>query len=350
MCVAVIMEPGAELSVDEVVRMSRANGDGVGFAWADGEVVQWLKAIKYSPEKVAGLINRTKDHFRLVHFRLSTAGGVRAELCHPFEIGPLASCSHAGSGNKVLIHNGHWRRWTDVFDLMKKEETLPDLGPWSDTRLAALMASWDMDWLDTVDGKVAVMDGEGNVKMYGTWDTLRPGVKVSNTSWQAHTYAYTKSGRDRHMMGWGWTEKEWEEYEKHQEVAAKDRAKKEMDDEEREKEKGEGKEAGGGEVGMVAGRKDRKLLPSHNSGGGDNGGANGARNGKGKDVPLAEGPQENEIYDHIPWQNPSTKKWWWITWASEVSGRARVEEISESRSREILEQITAARAAGRTQG
>src|SRR6478752_550194 len=113
MCVAIIMEPGTELSLEEVQKMGKANGDGVGFAWADGQTVQWYKTVVYEPEQIAFHINKRKDFFRLVHFRLSTAGGVRSELCHPFDVSPVASCAPAGESNMVLIHNGHWHRWSD---------------------------------------------------------------------------------------------------------------------------------------------------------------------------------------------------------------------------------------------
>ncbi len=215
MCVAISMDPGTELTEEEVLKMNRSNADGAGFAWARDGVVHWFKTKEPNPFKFHRMVNYWRDYPRLVHFRLSTAGGVKDELCHPFEIGPMASAASIGKGNKVMIHNGHWGRWGDVFDIMKKEQLIPDSGPWSDTRLGAWLASFDEDWLDTMEGRVATLDGAGNRVLRGAWEGLRDGIKVSNKYWD-HDYNYTRSGKDRNWRGWGWTEKQWENWEAHQ--------------------------------------------------------------------------------------------------------------------------------------
>lgn len=399
MCVAVTLEPGAEMTLDEVYKMGMANGDGVGFAWADGTAVHWLKAIRYNPKKVMELINSHAQEFRLLHFRLSTVGGVKAELCHPFEIGPKADYRPAGSGSKVLIHNGHWRRWDDVFDIMKKENILPDTGPWSDTRFAALAASWDMDWLDTVDGKVAVMDFEGNTKFWGNWDKLREGIKVSNTYWQSHNYDYKRSGNHRSWMGWGWTEWEWKEYERHQSDALQARMEAEEklnEKDDKEGTKSEGKQEGkkekgkGGKGGnhvehdagsrLGDGPRTRWVYDAERGTWRDPGVNTGSGDGEGKHVQLAKGSnatgmenekgqfntdefqvskwvllagkegQEAALYDHRPWNNKATGKWYWIPWDCEYAQKSRIEQLTETRARSLLEQITAALSARGGQG
>lgn len=370
MCVAVVLAPETELSVEEINKMMRANGDGAGFAWADGTSVQWFKALDPDPEKVHWAVNKRRQYPRLLHFRLATAGGIKVELCHPFEVGPKAASSAQGSGSKVLIHNGHWYRWNDIFDLYKREDLLPDTGPWSDTRFAAFVASGDPDWLEVVGGKVAVMDYEGTIKMYGSWDNLRDGIKVSNTVWQSHTYNYTRSGSHRHMMGWGWTNKEWEEYEKH-EKDKRERAAKELEDEsKRQKEQTpqgetsketstsgnsrgvwEGYNHQRGNVGVGAGYRHGQALQTPDAAGGNLGRNYGGGNGEGKRDSLGqasskengkEGQSGQEIYDHTPWQNPATKEWWFIPWDCEHSGRSRFEKISEVRARTLLGQAATA--------
>lgn len=352
MCVAIIMEPGTELSLDEINKMGKANGDGVGFSWADGEVVQWYKTVVYNPEKIHYHINARKDYFRLVHFRLSTAGGVKPELCHPFEVGPMASCEPAGSASMVLIHNGHWHRWNDVFDIMKKEDILPDVGPWSDTRFMSLLASYDPEWLDTVGGRVATMDYQGNIKMWGDWEDLRPGVKVSNKHWERHTYSFKRSGRDRNWQGWGWTEENWRDYEKAKEDAKKEREEQEAKKEAQNGSQGQSQESGtqGTEektwpVRVGAERGDGRVSALSAETQGKDAGRDSSGSGEGEQhVPMGKIQRQTSadgrpqvIYDHTPWQNPSTKRWYWLN-PDDLGkpGKPKITEITETRARQIM--------------
>lgn len=397
------MEPDTELSLDEVFKMGRSNADGIGVAWADGDQVEWYKSINYTPQSATKFINERKGFFRLVHFRLSTVGGVRVDLCHPFEVGPMASSSQHGHSAKVLIHNGHWHRWTDIIDILKKEEALPDGGPWSDSRLAAYLAAFDEDWLDVVTGRVATMDGKGNIKLLGSWETLRPGIKVSNKIWD-HNFNYKRSGRDRDWPGWGWTQDQWEAKQRHEEQLAKEaeeeEKKKKTKNEQEKKEKAANADAkegttqgaivrmggGSGNGGAVvtkaqagadaaAGQKLGRGGDAGNTGRGGVGGAAGypwdpddGHGGSGFRGPVyywqgdrqimdASGPfvvngeakvdvKSNEtVFDHRPWQNPASKRWYWIPPESVStkggSPRYRVEEIHADTARAILESITA---------
>lgn len=207
MCVAVTLKPGSYLDLDEVVKMHRNNADGVGIAWAREGAVQWWKTVKVDPEYITKAIAVWKDYPRLVHFRFATAGGARPDLCHPFEIGPLANCRVTGIGSKVMIHNGHWSRWDEVKRLLDRENLLPD-GPWSDSRLAAYLAHEDPEWLTALGGKVAVMDGAGEIQRLGSWEQIREGVMVSNTNWQTTTFQRGGYQGYRAWKGWQWTEEE----------------------------------------------------------------------------------------------------------------------------------------------
>lgn len=349
MCVAVTMEPGTVLTEEEVVRMGRANGDGVGVSWAENGVVEWYKAIAYNPEFILKLINERVSMFRMVHFRLSTAGGVRSDLCHPFEVGPMANCDSHGHAFKVLMHNGHWHRWSDVFDILKGEGLLPDVGPWSDTRLAALMASYDIDWVDTVGGKVATMDGDGNIAFWGTWEELRPGIKVSNKTWD-HNFNYKRSGKDRQWQGWGWTEENWKEHEAHQ---ASERAKRLKEEKEENDKKGfkggQGQKAGEIRVAMEQG--DRHVRTVQTEEGGKDGGYSGSRNGQGGSSSFAPTHytyfRDDGKFDLTPWQSTATQKWWKVDPNSVKGGNCRVVEITEAEARRLMEQTPASPAGGK---
>lgn len=243
MCVAISLLPGAELTLDEIEKMHKSNADGVGLAWAEtsAKVVRWYKTTKVNLNTIHHMINHHVNKPRLVHFRYATAGGTKTELCHPFEIGPLASCKPTGAAAKVMIHNGHWGSWDDVLKLMAKEGLLPDRGPWSDSRLAALLAYHDEDWLEALGGRVAILDGLGQFTHRGDWTQHRDGVKVSNTSWNS-TYSYKRGGYtgSRSWQGWGWDDSDWAEYEANQEqrrLAAIENYRKEQEREQAEKAK-----------------------------------------------------------------------------------------------------------------
>lgn len=232
MCVAITMAPGTILTEDEVVRMDRANADGVGVAWANGSVVEWWKTTQVDPVDVARMITEFKELPRLVHFRLATAGGARPELCHPFEIGPLASYGEAtsktvvvGKSSKVLIHNGHWHKWNELSGFLNKANLLPP-GHWSDSRLAAFLANEDPTWLEEVNGRIAVMLNTGATHRLGDWSELREGIHVSNCHWQTASVPRGGYTGYRRWKGWGWDEEEWaafmaEEAEKEQQETKK---------------------------------------------------------------------------------------------------------------------------------
>lgn len=217
MCVAITLEPGTKLEVDEIERMNNANADGVGIAWAYNGQVHWAKTLKVNPEQVHDIIDWWSNFPRLVHFRLATAGGTKTELCHPFDISAESICTPVGSSQRVMIHNGHWSRWQEVLKLLGDEGLLPDKGPWSDSRLAAWLAHEDMDWLQALGGRVAVMNADETVTRTGDWVELRSGVWVSNKHWeyrQPKRGGYAGYNGQRGWKGWEWSEEDWAELER----------------------------------------------------------------------------------------------------------------------------------------
>lgn len=319
MCVAVSMEPGTQLSLDEVTRMTNANADGAGFAWAEDGVVHWYKTVNYTPEYLTKLINERMGYFRLVHFRLATVGGVKAELCHPFEVGPLANPSATGRGARVLIHNGHWSRWDDIYDLWKKEGALPDYGPWSDSRFMAMLANEQQEWLDVVGGRVALMSGDGSTEFWGDWAKLRDGILVSNRIWESHTYNYKRHGRSSGLnhtwqgAPWGLTKEEYDEYER---WSGDFHGKKGSYEQKGTTQGAQGKEEEKATTGVVS-KSTNGAVPSNGRASGDSGG--GVRGGGKEGGELLhqgngrEGTgerSEKERIDFTPWQNPASGKWY----------------------------------------
>lgn len=347
MCVAVILDPGAELSFEEVCKMANANADGVGLAWATGDTVEWWKATTYSYQYAHKVINDFKESPRLLHFRLSTVGGIRPELCHPFEIGPMASAASRGHGQEVLIHNGHWSRWKDIFDILKEEGALPDAGPWSDSRLAAFLAHMNREWLTTVTGRVATLSADGDISVLGDWKKLREGVFVSNNLWD-HSYNYRRSGRDREWEGWGWTEQEWKEKMAHQAAKEKEKANAEKKDSGGEGVEKDPEKAGGIKNGVAVEPRDRAGSSGLTSTRTDQGGStNGVRNSGVSEGGADHGKEKDEeeikrLYNFKPWHNKTNNKWYGIDPSSVTRTSYRVVEVPAEGGGQAVEQSTPA--------
>ncbi len=172
--------------------MEWLNDDGAGVAWVENSAVHYAKGLRsFELFDMASSIEGP----RLVHFRMATAGGDSPLLCHPFPITRKAELRLQGWADSVLIHNGHWSGHELAETLMGP---LPK-GPWSDTRLMArilaLRARVDVwaEWLvkDQHVGKLATLDKEGTLAMYGNW-TEHNGAYYSNMHW-GYESAYTYS-------------------------------------------------------------------------------------------------------------------------------------------------------------
>lgn len=356
MCVAVTLNPGATLTEEEVFKMGMANGDGFGFAWAEDGIVNWWKTLQYDVDYLTHLINSYKEFPRFVHFRLSTVGGVKVELCHPFEVGPMATAAVQGHAQKVLMHNGHWSMGDDIFKILRKEGGLPDDGPWTDTRLAALLASRDELWLTVVTGKVATLDGDGTIKTHGFWDDLRTGIKVSNKYWN-HDHQFPRHGSNRHWQGWGWNEVHWKNHDAWKKQKEKDEAeeRKKREEEEDKKDKANGKngKTGSGKKQGTAGKEDEKGAGDRKTGagGGQEGDvASGPRNrhvlpagsterDPGDEQKEARMAQVVRRYDYTPWYNRATGEWVQV----DPNGTGTVRLITEDEAVAYLEQAAIAR-------
>lgn len=198
MCVAFVIHGKQVPSLADLQNMESHNPDGAGLGWAEKDRVHWIKGLT-AKEVHEWLSENDLPRPILGHFRLSTVGGKRADLCHPFPINRTADVRVAGSSGALLIHNGHWYDWekyTKMFD------ELPD-GPWSDTRLTAYMMAQFPDEISEIvklnGGKLAVLNGKGKVRRFGSWTTVKEykGIYFSNTYWQ-----YTRTNNWR-AYDWG---------------------------------------------------------------------------------------------------------------------------------------------------
>jgi len=170
MCLLITAE-GKRPSEELLRRAARANSDGAGIAWIEGELVRWEKNV--DPEVAIRLAARVPMPF-LVHFRWATVGGVNTPLCHPFPVSRGVSTQAAGRARAVLAHNGHWHGWEDHSGaIAARAGVRVPKGPWSDSRAIAWVAHLvGEEALELIDEKVAILDKDG-IRRYGTgWHDL----------------------------------------------------------------------------------------------------------------------------------------------------------------------------------
>ena len=186
MCVAIII-PGAAKwpSKETLLACEKANQHGGGIAWTDPDkrIVRWKKGI--TAEEIYEITQQVKPP-GLIHFRISTAGGVVPELCHPFPVTKESSLALEGTAHQVMIHNGHFSKWDEILLLkMPPGKKLPS-GSLSDSRAMAWLAShYGQNFFLLTGEKIACLDGMGRTVWYkpNAWTTI-DGCEFSNTSWK----------------------------------------------------------------------------------------------------------------------------------------------------------------------
>ncbi len=118
-------------------KAEKANSDGAGIAWREGDKVKWAKGLK--ARELSDFVAYGPPW--MIHFRKATVGKAIPELSHPFGVDETADLSVAGeTTGGVLAHNGGWWDWhSTLVGLINEGHVLPK-GPWSDSRAMAWLA------------------------------------------------------------------------------------------------------------------------------------------------------------------------------------------------------------------
>lgn len=152
-----------------LVRMAEEqNPHGGGIAWREGGRVRFHKGI--DSNDILRIMDKIKPPV-IVHFRISTAGGVCPELTHPFPVTAQVGLELEGKTNAVIAHNGSLINWQQlVVNHLSPANKLP-AGVWSDTRAMAWLAHiHGPDIFEFLGEKVAYMSGtELKVYMLNKW-------------------------------------------------------------------------------------------------------------------------------------------------------------------------------------
>lgn len=79
-----------------------------------------IKGLDLSPTKIAKDTEK-EEGICMFHTRLASCGGVKDELCHPFDV-------EGDAGKYVVMHNGHWGGWWSYSDEEKSDtQTMANL-------------------------------------------------------------------------------------------------------------------------------------------------------------------------------------------------------------------------------
>lgn len=199
MCVICVSERGKrQPSIDELKQMWKSNPDGAGYMYARSGAVHIRKGFMKWSDFVEAMAreNFTADDAVVYHFRISTQGGVKAEMTHPF---PLT--------NKLLItemlrvrcscgiaHNGIIPVTADANDKEYSDTArfITDYMTWIIQHRSDLRDEKKLEQIKRLIGrsKLAIMTTDGEIAKVGDFTDV-DGIMVSNTYWQHDLNKFT---------------------------------------------------------------------------------------------------------------------------------------------------------------
>lgn len=205
MCIIICVEDGHFPTKATLKSAESLNSDGGAIAWLNKDgTMSYKKGIKAS--KISKIIKNqlTPNHVKtaIIHFRIASVGGVKPQLCHPFEITNEVSLN-MGKGKtttELLFHNGTWSDYADtLLDYLKVQKTPVQIpkGDYSDSRIMAYLAfqlgHQELNKLVSGWNKIAILTSEGIVK-YGTGWVNHKGNSCSNDyAWKESVYSWNQS-------------------------------------------------------------------------------------------------------------------------------------------------------------
>lgn len=212
MCIAIYKPSGAQFPSKETLRTCFTNNpDGAGFAYSDGRSMIIRKGY-FDFDSFYGALKKAKKQSRtgdfLIHFRISTQGGINSDNCHPF---PLSTNDddlrkRFVKSDYAIIHNGiipltsdySYYGWSkkdpkkyspsDTALFVRDYLTLIINGPgyYKDTRKRQLITR-------LIESKMAIMYKNGHCELFGDGWKKDGGVWYSNDTYKAKktTYSYS---------------------------------------------------------------------------------------------------------------------------------------------------------------
>lgn len=99
MCIAILNRLENPVSKTYFKNSLYNNGDGFGMAWIENGQIKTFKSLSQDANRLYKRYLKTfesSENPMLLHFRISTSGGINIENTHPFSVSP----------NLVFMHNG----------------------------------------------------------------------------------------------------------------------------------------------------------------------------------------------------------------------------------------------------
>lgn len=193
MCIAIYKPAGVPVPDDAtLIRCYEANDDGAGVAYPCADGVQIVKGFKSCDEFISFV--KSQDFYQttmLLHFRIGTHGVKDgAAHTHPFPIGKSNKEMEqlVSVHDRALIHNGI------MYDFGYDNEVSDTMAFCRDSAEAVLSLASVKNgkkMIESIIGynKIAVMEKDGSVAIYGTW-IFDQGIYWSNASYKPFSTAY----------------------------------------------------------------------------------------------------------------------------------------------------------------
>ena len=184
------------------------NGDGVGFAYREGNTrenreVVWKKGFEEKDLEEVFKLSQELPVPYVVHFRAASIGDICKQLTHPFPVDVNTGLAIQGkTKGYVLFHNGHWSSWNDkLLEVSIKSANRLPRGKWSDSRAMAWLSSVIGDgFMEFLPEQKGVLFGPNDYDVF----TGKDGWKKVNDVWCSNDYFMTRSRVSSFPTdGWG---------------------------------------------------------------------------------------------------------------------------------------------------
>lgn len=182
MCIIVYKPKGKKMPDKKQLKVCWDNNpDGAGYMYPSGKQVIIKKGFMNFEEFHRNLmydyIRYSKETDFVLHFRISTQGGVNKQCCHPFPLSKdmnMLKCTRVKSPIGIA-HNGVIDLTTEYYGSMKNTVTYSDTMKFITDYLSLIIKDkyfyYDDDTLELIerlaDSKLAIMDDTGHTTLIG---------------------------------------------------------------------------------------------------------------------------------------------------------------------------------------
>lgn len=193
MCIIIVKPSGTKMPSDDTLMTCFENnphGAGVSYSSRDGVVfIKGLMTYDAFKNVINGISNKT-DRDIVMHFRITTSGGTRPDMCHPFNIGNMIS---PHKSDCVLHHNGilfnpmtKWYSDTAIFAWMLRKNF--------DKAINLYMKKYSMT------NRFAIHLPTGVVTLGSGWIEDKDGCTYSNESYIPWKSTYSRFRDDNILL------------------------------------------------------------------------------------------------------------------------------------------------------